>query len=63
MGTNFATVWQQVIKRLQDCCSSAGLVPNSQEVKAASRCVEPLYGLPPAPKAAWKKVVLQLKVG
>jgi hypothetical protein len=38
-------------------------VPDSQEVEAALRCVEPLYGLPPAPRAAWKKVVLQLKVG
>jgi hypothetical protein len=63
MGTNFATVWQQAIRRLQDCCTTAGLVPDSQEVEAASRCVEPLYGLPQTPKAAWKKMVLQLKVG
>jgi hypothetical protein len=64
-----AAVWQTAIKGLQDCCStSVGLPPDSAEAEAAYKranfCFQPLVHLPtPLPKAVWKKVVLQQKVG
>jgi hypothetical protein len=69
MSGNAAAVWQTAIKGLQVCCSSTvGLPPDSAEAQAAYNmaklCFQPLISLPtPPPKAVWKKVVLQQKVG
>jgi hypothetical protein len=69
MSGHVASTWQAAIKGLQDCCSSAvGLLPDSAEAEAAytraALAFDPLHDLPtPAPKAVWKKVVMQQKVG
>jgi hypothetical protein len=67
MSSHVASVWQAAIKGLRDCCSSAvGLLPDSAEAEAAytraALAFDPLHDLQ-TPKAAWKKVVLQQKVG
>lgn len=67
-----AAVWQQAIRALEDCCSSAvWLVPESAEAESAydnafRSEVQGLIGQSKSgapPKAVWKKLVLQLKVG
>jgi hypothetical protein len=69
MSGHAVSIWQRAIKGLQDLCSGAvGLPPDSAEAEAAynraALFFEPVLDLPtPAPKAVWKKVVLQQKVG
>lgn len=63
MGTNVAGAWDRAAKLLQ----SSTKQPISAEAQAALISVQHLVyhvcELPPAPKAVWKKLVQELKVG
>lgn len=72
MSGSVAAVWQQAIRALEECCSAAvELVPESAEAEAAYQSAFRAGMLPlvehiksgAPPKAVWKKLVLQLKVG
>lgn len=64
MGTNVAGAWDRAAKLLHE---SSTKQPSSAEAQAALISVQHLVDhvceLPPAPKAVWKKLVQELKVG
>jgi hypothetical protein len=64
MGTNAAAMWAKVAKLLQDCST---MQPGSADADAVLdgvyRLMEKLVELPTPPKAVWKKLVQQHKVG
>jgi hypothetical protein len=64
MGTNAAGVWDKAAKLLLDCTTQQ---PGSSEAAAslvqATTLIGKLIQLDSIPKAAWKKLVQQLKVG
>jgi hypothetical protein len=64
MGTNVAGAWDKAAKLLQE---SSTMQPHSVVANTALRTVQDLTDrleqLPSQPKAVWKKLVQQLKVG
>ncbi len=63
MGTNVVALWQQVVQLLGQA-TGEGRDPTADATLFAGVMdrVEKLKSLPPPPKSAWKKLVLQMQV-
>lgn len=60
MGANVVTAWEQALRLLHDC--NPGSSRRSAAADSLSQLLDKLQQLPAPPKAAWKKLVQQLKV-
>jgi hypothetical protein len=62
MGSSVVTAWEQALRLLHDCSEHPGSTRQSAAADSLSQLLNKLQQLPAPPKAAWKKLVLQLKV-
>ena len=63
-GMATAGAWQKAARLVQHCCDQQpGTAEEAAACYDAHELIEQLQRQPPPPKAAWKKLVQQLKVG
>jgi hypothetical protein len=62
MGSGAIGLWEQAVKVLQQLTQDPASCANADLCEVAAELGMKLQRLPPAPKATWKKLVLQRQV-